>query len=88
MDGAGTALGVRTGTGPVVIQINGVTTTTGTSFSSENIKPFGYIPFTSIGTRYGSLTDDVVLTSQAINCPTTLKLFMKDMDFGSVDFVN
>ena len=65
LDGAGTSLGIRSGTGPVIFQINGVTSVTSGSFSSENIKPFGYIPFASIGTRYGAITDDVVLTSQA-----------------------
>ena len=80
VDGAGTALGVRTGTGPVVIQVNGVTSVTSVGFSSENIKPFGYIPFSSIGTRYGALADDVALTSQATTALSLLRRLTQRRD--------
>ena len=80
VDGAGTAMGVRTGANPVVIQVATIGSVTSGSFSSENIKPFGYIPFASIGTRYGALADDTALTSQATTALALLRRLTQRRD--------
>ena len=64
IDGVGTALGTRTGSGPVVITVGTITSETGVSFAAGNIKPAGYIPFSSIGTRYYPFDTDSALTAQ------------------------
>ena len=64
IDGVGTALGTRTGSGPVVITVGTITSETGVSFAAGNIKPSGYIPFSSIGTRYYPFDTDSALTAQ------------------------
>ena len=64
VDGVGTALGTRTGSGPVVITVGTITSETGVSFAAGNIKPAGYIPFSSIGTRYYPFDTDSALTAQ------------------------
>ena len=79
VDGAGTSLGVRSGAGPVVFQVNTVTSVTSGTFSSENIKPFNFIPFSSVGSRYGALTKDNNGNDTALNneSPNNLALLRR-----------
>ena len=64
IDGVGTALGTRTGSGPVVISVATITSETGVTFAPGNNKPEGYIPFSSIGARYAPIDENDPLTSQ------------------------
>ena len=80
IDGAGTAMGVRTGANPVVIQVATIGSVTSGSFSSENTKPFGYIPFASIGSRYGALADGTALTAQASTALALLRRLTQRRD--------
>ena len=80
VDGVGTALGTRTGSNPVVIQVATITSATGVSFAAGNIKPSGYIPFSSIGTRYSPYDTSDPLTSQSASELSLLRRLTQRVD--------
>jgi len=80
IDGVGTGLGTRTGSDITVIQVGTITSETGVSFAAGNIKPIGYIPFSSIGTRYYPLIEDTALTSQSAPYLSLLRRLTQRVD--------
>ena len=80
LDGVGTALGTRTGSGPVVISVATITSETGVSFAPGNNKPEGYIPFSSIGARYAPIDENDPLTSQSASELSLLRRLTQRVD--------
>ena len=82
IDGVGTGLGTRgPGGAPIpVIQVGSITSETGVSFAAGNIKPIGYIPFSSIGTRYYPILDDTALTAQGAGYLSLLRRLTQRVD--------
>lgn len=80
IDGVGTGLGTKTGAAIPVIQVGSITSETGVSFDAGNIKPIGYIPFSSVGTRYYPLTEDTALTSQTAPYLSLLRRLTQRVD--------
>lgn len=79
-DGPGSPLGIRTGTGPLVIKVNGTTTLSNVSYAPGNIKPIGYIPFSSIGGRYYPIDESDTLENQNSNELSLLRRLTQRVD--------